>query len=277
MLSIIIPANNEEGYIGACLDALLDQTDVAAPVEIIVAANACTDRTVAIVREREAAFSALGWELTVLDLDEPGKINALNRADEIAGGGRRLYLDADVTCSPSLVSDLLRAIDGTAPVYASGRLQVAPADSWVTRRYAALWTRLPFMTETVPGAGLFAVNGAGRAKWGAFPDVIADDAYVRLLFTPEERVAVPAPYLWPMVEGFWTLVKVRLRQDDGARQIAARYPELMRNEDKPPVSPSLHLRLIGTAPVSYAVYLSVALAVRVKRMLGGGGSWTRGR
>ena len=37
-----------------------------------------------------------------------------------------------------------------------------------TRRFflaAAIWVRLPFMTDGVPGAGLFAVNASGRARW----------------------------------------------------------------------------------------------------------------
>jgi glycosyltransferase involved in cell wall biosynthesis len=47
-LSIIIPAYNEERFIGACLDAIAAQTE--APDEVIVVDNNSTDRTVEIAR-----------------------------------------------------------------------------------------------------------------------------------------------------------------------------------------------------------------------------------
>ena len=48
LLSIIISANNEEVYIGACLDALIASSGYFGPVEIIVSANACKELTVAL-------------------------------------------------------------------------------------------------------------------------------------------------------------------------------------------------------------------------------------
>uniref|UniRef100_A0AAN0MD34 Uncharacterized protein n=1 Tax=Yoonia rhodophyticola TaxID=3137370 RepID=A0AAN0MD34_9RHOB len=44
-------------------------------------------------------------------------------------------------------------------------------------------------------------------------------------FTPAERVEVPATYIWPMVEGFGNLVRVRRRQDIGVAEIAQKYPD----------------------------------------------------
>lgn len=275
LLSIIIPANNEAGYIGPCLESLLAQTGVAGPVEVIVAANACTDTTVAEARAFAPRFAGRGWRLEVLDIAEGGKPNALNRGDAAATGESRLYLDADIEMSPPLLGQIEAALARPAPVYASGRLEIAPAKSWVTRRYGDLWRRLPFMTRSgVTGAGLFAVNAPARARWDAFPPIIADDTYVRLLFAPRERVGVEASYLWPMVEGFRALVKVRRRQDAGGREIAARYPDLLANEGKPPVTTVDHLRLILAAPISYAVYIAVSLAVRLES---GDQGWTRGR
>lgn len=278
MLSVIIPANNEAGYIEPCLDALLAQDPAPpVPVEIIIAANACTDDTVAIARGYAAQAQARGWRLEVLDIAEGGKPNALNRGDAAASGEMRLYLDADITMEPAMLAQLCAVLDRPEPAYASGRLVVAPAKSWVTRKFMTLWQRLPFMTRSgVTGAGLFAVNAAGRQRWGEFPRIIADDSYVRLQFSPEERHGVPARYLWPAVEGFSALVRVRRRQDAGGREIAETYPELVQNEGKPPVHPTDHLRLFLGTPVSYLVYVAVMLAVK----FGGSGKqtgWSRGR
>ena len=101
MLSVIIPANNEEAYLGACLDGLAAQSlDPARTggAEIVVAANGCTDRTVAIAESYRDRFAARGWRLVVLDIPEGGKPGALNRADATAAPlgetGIRAYLAA---------------------------------------------------------------------------------------------------------------------------------------------------------------------------------------
>ncbi|MCX7644527.1 MAG: glycosyltransferase [Rhodobacteraceae bacterium] len=274
-LSVIIAARNEEALIGRCLGALAAQEAPAGGgVEVIVAANGCTDSTVAAARRSAPAFAARGWRLAVLDLAQGGKLGALRAGEAEARGRALVYLDADVVCEPPLLARLAEALDTGAPRYATGRLRVAPAQTAVTRAYARIWTRLPFVQGGAVGAGLFAVNRAGRARWGAWPEIISDDTFARLHFTPQERVEVPADFQWPMVEGFGNLVRVRRRQDAGVAEIARLYPDLMRNEGKAPVTPGLLARLGATDPAGLAVYLAVHLAVRLKRKTG---EWTRGR
>ena len=272
-LSIIIPASNEADYIGTCLTALLAQ-ETELPLEVIVAANACRDATVEIVRAMEPDFTARGFRLICLDIAEPGKLNALNRADGIATGAMRAYLDADVVCEPELFGQLAGVLAEPRPLYATGTLAVAPARSRFTRRYAAFWSRLPFVEEGAVGAGLFAVNAAGRARWGEFPAIISDDTFVRLNFCPGERVEVPARYHWPMVEGFSRLVRVRRRQDAGVRELARLYPDLIPNEGKGRLTRGRLLRLAFARPVDFAAYMAVHLAVRLRPA---GTEWSRGR
>lgn len=277
MLSVIIPANNEEDYIGPCLEALLAQKLCdGLRVEIIVAANACTDQTVAIARSRADQAEARGWRLEVLDIAEGGKPNALNQADATAAGDMRLYLDADVICSEHLLSQLAAVLDQSDPAYASGKFIVTPAKSWITRRYVDLWTQLPFMMTGVPGGGAFAVNAEGRARWGEFPNIIADDSYARLQFKPAERIGVPAKYVTPLAEGFRALVRVRRRWDAGSRELARKYPNLLMNDDKQRVRLRDHFRLFLSSPASYLVYVCVILCARVGRSTGTQG-WLRGR
>lgn len=274
-LSIIVPASNEEAYIADCLNALLASETTDARVEVLVVANACTDRTVEIARSFEERAESIGWTLRVLDLAQPGKLNALNVGDESAEGDLRLYLDADVRVSAPLVRMLVVALTSTdAARYASGTPRVSSSKSKVTRAYARFWQQLPFARSEAPGFGVFAVNASGRERWGRFPDIVSDDTYVRLLFSPLERVGVKATYEWPMVEGFGRLVKVRRRQDDGVREIARKWPSMLRNEGKPSLSAGVLVRLVANDPVGFMVYVAVAVAVRSKRPSSG---WTRGR
>jgi glycosyltransferase involved in cell wall biosynthesis len=274
-LSVVIAARNEEAYIDTCLRGLLAQQNVAAgPVEVIVAANACTDATVARARAHATAFAARGWRLEVLDLAQGGKLGALAAGEGVARGRALAYLDADVVCDPPLLAQLAAALDTPAPRYATGTLSVARAASPITRAYARIWTRLPFVKSGAVGAGLFAMNRAGRARWGNWPAIISDDTFARLHFTPAERIEVPAHYHWPMVEGFANLVRVRRRQDAGVAEIARLYPALLKNEAKAPLTRSDLLRLALTDPPGLAVYLAVHIAVRLRPA---STNWTRGR
>ncbi|OYU41489.1 MAG: glycosyl transferase [Pseudorhodobacter sp. PARRP1] len=270
-LSVIIPASNEAGYIGACLTALF--ASGALDAECIVVANGCRDETAAVAQGFAAQATAAGWALTVIDVPEGGKPNALNIGDHAARGTLRAYLDADVVVTRPLMVQLIAALTADAPRYATGTAQIPRAQSWVTRAYARFWQRLPFAQSNAPGYGLFAVNAAGRARWGDFPSIISDDTFVRLQFEPHERVQVPATYQWPMIEGFAALTRVRRRQDAGVAEIDRLYPGLLAREAKTRLGNAQLLALALRDPMGFATYAAVSLAVRMKQ----GQGWSRGR
>lgn len=274
-LSVVLPASNEAEWIGPCLRALCgSKWTNPSFVEVMVIANGCRDDTADRARAMAPVFAARGWELVVIERDEGGKLGALNAGDAAARGAIRVYLDADVTVSNGLLGQLHHALDTDRPRYASGRVRIT-ARGAVSRAYARIWRRVPFMAQGVPGCGVFAVNAAGRARWGAFPDIISDDTFVRLSFAPDERIGVPASYDWPIAEGMCNLIRVRRRQDTGVTEIADRFPELTANDDTPAVPLSGKLALAAGDPVGFAVYTGVALAVRMRPAPPT--DWSRGR
>jgi glycosyltransferase involved in cell wall biosynthesis len=273
MLSVIIPASNEERYIGPCLTALFASAPLPDGAEVIVVANGCHDATAARAKAMAGLAAAAGWGFQVLNLAQGGKPNALNHGDRVATGSIRAYLDADVIVSADLVAELAAALATEAARYAGGTPRIPRAKSAVTNAYARFWQRLPFAQSTAPGYGLFAVNAAGRARWRDFPAIISDDTFVRLQFTPDERVQVQAAYDWPMIEGFGALARVRRRQDAGVAEIARLYPGLLAREAKARLGKG---KLIGLAlqdPAGFATYAAVSLAVKLRKPAG----WTRGR
>jgi len=273
-VSVILPASNEAALIGGCLEALCaSHWPDEAPVEVIVIANGCRDDTAERARAKTPAFAQRGWTLQVLERQEGGKLAALDAGDAAASGATRVYLDADVIVAPELLSQLHEVLSCPAPRYASGTVNIT-ARSAVSRAYARIWRQVPFMAQCVPGCGVFAVNAAGRGRWGCFPDIISDDTFVRLNFTPDERVGVPARYDWPIAEGFDRLVRVRRRQDAGVAEIESRYPALVANDDKPAFSASDKLAMALRDPLGFAVYTGVALSVRLRPA---SGDWSRGR
>ncbi len=89
MISIIIPAHNEEDYLGLTLDAVNRQN--YPHFEVIVVANGCTDRTAAIARNdchRLVVLSDKGLGL------------ARNLGAKLARGELLMFLDADTLLEP---------------------------------------------------------------------------------------------------------------------------------------------------------------------------------
>jgi hypothetical protein len=90
LVSVIIPARNEEACLGACLESLRAQTGV--PFEVIVVDDGSTDRTRPVarsfsgVRVIEAGPLPAGWG---------GKSNALATGSAQARGEWLLFTDAD--------------------------------------------------------------------------------------------------------------------------------------------------------------------------------------
>ncbi|KKB80646.1 hypothetical protein VW29_16690 [Devosia limi DSM 17137] len=276
VLSVIVPASNEAGLIGRCLDALLASCfDVPTRWQLLVVANGCRDDTAMVARGYGDAARARNVDFQVIEVALGNKLNAINVGEGAAQGGVLAYIDADVVVSPHLLPQLTEALGGDAPAYGTGTLCIARARRWDSRAYGRFWSQLPFVIDGAPGCGVFAVNRAGRSRWGAFPAIISDDTFVRLHFGPGERKNVPADYQWPIVEGFENLVKVRRRQDQGVAEIAALYPDLLANEHKSRLTPMRLLQLAMADPVGFGVYATVALATKLPAR--SREKWVRGR
>jgi hypothetical protein len=130
---------------------------------------------------------------------------------------------------------------------------------WAVRAFYDFWMALPFVREGMMAAGAYAMNEAGRARFGRFPDVIADDGFCRLQFAPEERVEVTDAVSRVVAPGrFSDLVKIRSRSRLGVYQLQTRFPELYAAERrKQAVRPYPRLRpeAAGPVPRGHSVHL----------------------
>lgn len=279
MLSVIVPAHNEQDYIGVCLQNILQSVfpeERSGPVQVVVVANGCRDKTAAKARILMPDFECRAWQLDVLELEEGGKPKALNAGDDAALYDKRIYIDADIRVTQELLAQLAEALDCHEPVYASGQLTVPPARSFFSRRYARFWVRLPFISKSVPGCGVYAVNRTARARWDMFPEIISDDGFVRYHFTPDEMRRVPGVYEWPITEGLASLVRVRRRQNEGMAEIERLYPHLPAKAAPTAPDTKEKLRLFIKDPLGFVIYSAVAVAVRLPVFRNRSG-WDRGR
>lgn len=117
VVSVIVPARNEEAALGACLRSLVSQS--GGEHEIIVVDDASTDRT------REIASSFAGVRVVEADGLRPGwtgKCNAVACGARVARGEWLLFTDADTVHLPGSLAASL----GEAREYQAALLSYSP-------------------------------------------------------------------------------------------------------------------------------------------------------
>ncbi len=103
-LSFVIPAHNEERYIGACLESVIAEAkNASVDAEIVVVNNASTDNTRAVAER----FSGV----RVLDESRKGTNRARETGFRASTGDLVANIDADTVITERWLSRALRAFD----------------------------------------------------------------------------------------------------------------------------------------------------------------------
>lgn len=97
MISVVVPAHQEERWLGPTLDAV----GVGGPFEMIVVANGCTDRTADVARARGAR---------TIELAQAGVSHARTVGAAAAAGTVLLFLDADTRLAPGALDAIAAAV-----------------------------------------------------------------------------------------------------------------------------------------------------------------------
>lgn len=218
-LDIIIPARGEHSSIGRCLASILAAARDLDLQVVVVANGPESNLTLGAAAPYEESFTESKCVLVALCCDQPNKPSALNLGDSARRECPVVYLDADVCLDPSALVAMAVALKEDAPRLVAPRLRVGRAKDWIGRRFSAVWTALPAVADDVVGAGCYGVNLAGRARWGSFPTIVADDAYVRSRFARAERLILPG-VTFEIQMPPWTQLPVSMRRwRDGNRQL----------------------------------------------------------
>lgn len=155
-LSFVIPAYNEEAYIGDCIESI--RSEVAAssyPVEIIVVNNASTDRTATVARSYP--------DVKVVNEPHKGLVRA-RRAGFLASSGDLVAnIDADSRLSPGWLEYVLQAFSNDPNLVAlSGpfiHYDLAPVRKFLVWFWYCLVFGSQWMMKTFFGTGAFMQGG----------------------------------------------------------------------------------------------------------------------
>jgi hypothetical protein len=206
LVSVIIPAHNEEQVIDRCLSTLLGDAEPG-EFEVLVVANGCTDAT-AEIAARHPGVRAISTPVA----SKPG---ALNLGDAEATSFPRIYVDADVEVDTATLRAVAAALqDGEHHVVSASLRMNTEGCPWPVRAYYDVWTRLPYVTDRFIGGGCYGLTEYARGLFEEFPDTMAEDFFVRCLVPAHQRYTTPGRYSTVHApRTLASLVKIRTRAD----------------------------------------------------------------
>jgi cellulose synthase/poly-beta-1,6-N-acetylglucosamine synthase-like glycosyltransferase len=157
-ISVIVPARNEEPFIGACLTALAKQTYPADWFEVIVVDDHSTDRTAAIVQEFAAAAPSLSAPpvtaapihikcIRLAEQPDSGtrtahKKWAIETGIKAASGDLIVATDADCRAHPDWLSTIAAFYEATGAKFIAAPVRIAGGPS----SFLAVFQTLDFIT-----------------------------------------------------------------------------------------------------------------------------------
>ena len=197
-ISVVVPAYNVEGYLGACLDSLAAQT--FGDFEAVCVDDGSTDGTRAILDE----YAARDRRFCVIGRENGGVSAARNTALDAARGEFVTFLDADDLFEPDALETIVAHLDyAGAPEGVMFGARIIPegaGDPWTIEhlsprdaRYAAFDPKLIFDEIAYPyvhvGVRRALLEGAGFQALGGplrFDPALAvgeDEAFLMELYT----------------------------------------------------------------------------------------------
>lgn len=224
MISVIVPAYNEEAVIARAVRAL---TEGALPgeLEVLVVCNGCTDTTAQVA-------AAVPGPVKVIETPVGSKTHALNLGDKAAAGFPRFYIDADVFITLESIRRMADALSETGALAAGPAVKVdLSRASWAVRAFYQIDDQLWAGGDGIGHSGVYAISRAGRNRFGDFPSIMGDDAFVKRQFSESERLGVPqALSVVTPPSSFWGLVRIKTRSHLGNYELARRHPELLEGK-----------------------------------------------
>jgi len=272
LASVVVPAHNEAAVIGRCLDSLLDGFKPG-ELQVVVACNGCTDGTADIVRSS-------GHDVRVIEVTTASKVAALRAADEILSTFPRIYLDADVVLAGTAARRVINELRIGGSLVARPPIEYdTNRSSLLVRSYYRARIRVPSVMNAVWGAGMYGLSAAGRSRFGAYPDVVADDFFVDQHFRRAEIKIVDAP---PVVVGAprrtADLMRILRRTYQGNSEIRLLPDRSAQETETTPSTVRALVRVAIAEPlraVDVALYMALAVYARVSLSIVAPRGWER--
>ncbi len=273
--TIIIAAYNEASTIQNTLTTLTDSTSTVSGIstfQILVICNGCSDNTAELVTQNFP-------QVHCYSIEQASKALAIQTAESLNPGFPRLYLDADIELSNANALTLFSLASNTqsAALFIPSSVTIKDQSSVLVRRFYSAWQKTPYTKVLGYGAGAYLLNSAGRKRFNVWPELIADDAFVRSQFSTEEiQIVAECKVLVKAPKDLRSLIAVKARSKRGNLELK-RYFELNSSNKYDHKQGKRH-RLSPTNTPNIIVYILVnliALAIAKAQHLTGSKKWLR--
>lgn len=266
-VSVIIPVHNEEVALAITAPQLL--AGLRNEAEVVYVCNGCTDDSAELLRQLNDP------RVKIIEMNVASKAAALNEGERGATIFPRFYVDADVAISGYDIMRLAEYLHTHDVDLVSPALAFDMTDcSWIARAANRIWLQLPHgrMSAFQQVIGL---SQAARARWGRFPDILADDSFMVSRVSEDRRMIVGdiVAEIRPPAN-FWALVGVRVRILRGLDQLQ----RLGIERPHAPRQGAEFLRLLIRPRTAFGAmaYIVIGLVARVLFMAGAGtNGWYR--
>jgi glycosyltransferase involved in cell wall biosynthesis len=221
--SVIIPAYNEEKLINQTLTYLLAD-DYLGNIEILVVCNGCYDKTyenvIRYIEQNQPSLDEKSITLLVTSIEEASKTNAINAGVIQTAAGIKILLDADIEMTgqgiETLVDELIeRNLKGITPKVTFSYQY----SSFFVRQYYIIASQSYYNTK-YRLSNVIALSPEGVSTLGTLPKVIADDEYIRRLFSDSEvSISDNCAYNFICSKTLGSLLQVLTRAERGNLQL----------------------------------------------------------
>ena len=164
MISVVVPAFNEEKLLGATLACIREATQ-GMDIELVVCDNNSTDGTAEIARQA-------GAKVVFEPLNQISR--ARNAGAAAASGDWLVFVDADSCPDAALFADVAAAIAGGRHVGGGATMRFDEAD-WLGRGAVAVWNATSRIMRWAAGSFVFCKAEAFRAIGGFSTELYASE------------------------------------------------------------------------------------------------------
>lgn len=176
LFSVIIPAHNEETYIGQTIMSIYNQT-ITDPIEIIVVNDNSTDHTAEIVKHKIHEMPKLNIKL--IDVKKGSAAGARNAGVNAAKGKYIIFQDADCFADPTLLNNAAKLLEDYPIDGVATRTTNTEPKNWIQRAVAtqrdARWENnisRPMMIDKDSGINVAIMKRTVFKKLGGFNENI---------------------------------------------------------------------------------------------------------
>jgi glycosyltransferase involved in cell wall biosynthesis len=161
-ISVVIPAYNEEAYLGTCLDSLMQQE--VKPDEIIVVNNNSTDKTVAVAKK---------YPVRIVTEKEQGMIQARNRGFNEAQYEIIARTDADTIVPPDWIKKIKEQFKNKQTIAFSGPANFYDLPDVVQNTQKWTFSYMRIFKQIMKHDGMYGPNMALRKNvWEKIKDTV---------------------------------------------------------------------------------------------------------